>query len=199
MHRRSRLMPTFLASALAALLSPGMASAASPSIETCTGCHGSGTSQSEGVPSLGGMPAVYVTNQLFMFREGQRKADPMNALAEPMSDEDLQAYAAAIAALPKPVSQGEPGEPARMARAEAAIGKHRCASCHGRDLGGDKGIPRILGQREEYLGKTLTAYKTSDRAGFDPQMNEVAGELSAAEISDLAYGIAHGAQGSTPR
>jgi cytochrome c553 len=186
-------MRLFLVAAFAVTLAAG--ATAAPSIEACTGCHGAGTSQSEGVPSLGGMPAVYVTNQLFMFREGQRKAEPMNALAEPMSDEDLQAYAAAIAALPPPAYEGEPGEPARMARAEAAIGKHRCASCHGRDLGGDKGIPRIAGQREEYLGRTLSAYKTSERAGFDPQMNEVAGELSAAEIADLAYALARRAPG----
>ena len=175
---------------LALLLSAGTAVAGSaPSIEGCTACHGAGTSQTEGVPSLGGMPATYITNQLFMFREGQRVADPMNALAEPMSDEDLQAYAALIAALPPPAPQTANDDAARIARSDAAIGKHRCTSCHGRDLGGDKGVPRIAGQREEYLGRALASYKTSDRAGFDPQMNEVASELTAAEIADLAYGI----------
>ncbi|MGU3537413.1 c-type cytochrome [Methylobacterium sp. A54F] len=177
-----------IAAALA--LSAGIAGAATPSIEACTACHGAGTSQSAGVPSLGGMPATYVTNQLFMFREGQRKADPMNALAEPMSDADLQAYAAAVASLPPPRYEGPAADPARVARADAAIRRHRCTSCHGRELGGDQGVPRIAAQREEYLAQALTAYKSSDRAGFDPQMNEVAGELSAEEIGDLAYAIA---------
>lgn len=167
----------------------GASLAAAPDISTCTGCHGAGTSQNEGIPSLGGMPPLYVTNQLFMFREGQRKADPMNALAEPMTDDDLQAYAAAIGSLPAPVYAGEPGELARIARADASISKHRCASCHGADLGGNKGVPRIRAQREEYLATALATYKTSDRAAFDPQMNEVAGELGADEIKDLAYAI----------
>lgn len=167
----------------------GAALAAAPDVSVCTGCHGAGTSQTEGVPSLGGMPALYVTNQLFMFREGQRTAEPMNGLAEPMSDDDLQAYAAAIAALPAPAYQGPEADPERVAHAKAAIGKHRCTSCHGADLAGDKGVPRIRGQREEYLVKALTTYKTSERAGFDPQMNEVAGELSANEIADLAYAL----------
>lgn len=166
------------------------ADAAGPDISVCTDCHGASASATEGIPSLGGMPALYVTNQLFMFREGQRKADPMNSLAEPMTDEDLQAYGAAIAALPPPVYQGTPAEPERVARADAAIGKHRCVSCHGADLGGDKGVPRIKAQREDYLAKALATYKTSERAGFDPQMNEVAGGLSASEIADLAHAIA---------
>ncbi|KAB1079274.1 c-type cytochrome [Methylobacterium soli] len=178
-----------LALAVATVLT-GPVLAAGPSIEGCTACHGAGTSQTEGIPSLGGMPALYVTNQLFMFREGQRKADPMNSLAEPMSDEDLQAYGAAIATLPAPTYQGPAADAERVARANAAIAKHRCASCHGAQLGGDKGVPRIRGQREEYLVTALTTYKTSERAGFDPQMNEVAGELSPNEIADLAYAIA---------
>lgn len=172
-----------------ALALAGSALAAAPDISTCTGCHGEGTSQNEGIPSLGGMPPLYVTNQLFMFREGQRTADPMNALAEPMSDDDLQAYALAIGALPAPVYAGETGDPARVSRADASISKHRCASCHGADLGGNKGVPRIRGQREEYIAAALAAYKSSARAGFDPQMNEVAGELGAEEMKDLAYAI----------
>src|ERR1700712_4811024 len=181
-------MRTRLVLALAAALT-GPALAAGPSTEACTACHGAGTSQTEGIPSLGGMPALYVTNQLFMFREGQRKADPMNSLAEPMTDEDLQAYASEIATLPAPVYRGPAPDPERVARADAAIAKHRCASCHAAQLSGDKGVPRIRGQREEYLVKALTTYKTSERAGFDPQMNEVAGELSTNEIADLAYAI----------
>lgn len=169
----------------------GAALAGAPDISACTGCHGEGTSQNEGIPSLGGMPPLFVTNQLFMFREGQRTADPMNGLAEPMTDDDLQAYAAAISALPAPTYAGPAGDPARMARADASIAKHRCASCHGADLGGNKGVPRIRGQREEYLAAALAAYKSSSRAGFDPQMNEVAGELGADEIKDLAYGLSH--------
>jgi cytochrome c553 len=182
-------MHTRLALALVTALT-GPAFAAGPAIEACTSCHGEGTSQTEGIPSLGGMPALYVTNQLFMFREGQRKADPMNSLAESMSDEDLQAYGAEIAKLPAPVRQVTAVDPERVARADAAITKHRCASCHGAQLSGDKGVPRISGQREEYLIKALTTYKTSERAGFDPQMNEVAGELNTSEIADLAYAIA---------
>jgi len=174
---------TFLAAFLVGAAIPALAAA--PDISACVGCHGPGTSETQGIPSLGGMPALYVTNQLFMFREGQRKADPMNDLAEPMSDDDLKAYADAIAALPAPEGVGK-ADADMSARADAVIAKHRCQSCHGKDLGGDKGVPRIRGQREDYLAAALRGYKSSERAGFDPQMNEVAGELSQSEISDLA-------------
>lgn len=183
-------MRLILALPLAVALT-GAALAAAPDTETCQGCHGAGVSQTEGIPSLGGQQPLYISNQLFMFREGQRKADPMNGIAEPFSDEDLPAYAEAISKLPAPAYAGPAADPARMAAADAAIAKHRCNSCHGATLEGQKGIPRIRSQREEYLLGALTGYKSSDRAGFDPQMNEVAGELSAQEIKDLAYGIAH--------
>ncbi|WP_336488994.1 c-type cytochrome [Methylobacterium nigriterrae] len=164
--------------------------AAAPAIEACTACHGAGTSQNPGVPSLGGMPATFVTNQLFMFREGQRRAEPMNGLAEPMSDDDLTAYATEIAKLPAPVYQGPAGDPARMARARELIGKHRCTSCHGPNLGGQDQIPRLRAQREEYLAAALKGYRSSDRAGFDPAMNEAAQDLNDTDIADLAYAIA---------
>ena len=60
-------------------------------IAPCIGCHGTGTSQSEGVPSLGGQLPDYIVTQLFQFREKQREAPPMNEVAAGFSDDDLRA------------------------------------------------------------------------------------------------------------
>ena len=155
-------------------------------IAPCTGCHGAGTSDTEGVPSLGGQPADYVVTQLFQFRERQRDAPPMNEMAAGFSDDDLRSYADAVASLPAPAWPGPPADAALAGRAQAAIAKHRCSSCHGADLAGRDAIPRIRAQREDYLGQALTGYKSNARPGYDPAMNEVAQELSAAEITDLA-------------
>ncbi len=69
-----------------------------------------------------------------------------------------------------------------MARGQTLVAKHQCTSCHGADLAGRDAIPRIRDQREDYLAKALAGYKSNARPGYDPAMNEVAQELSEADI-----------------
>jgi cytochrome c553 len=152
----------------------------------CIGCHGAGTSETEGVPSLGGQLPDYVVTQLFQFREKQREAPPMNDVAAGFSDDDLRAYADAVATLPPPSRSGPPADPALTERGQALVAKHQCNSCHGSDLAGRDAIPRIRAQREDYLAKALAGYKSNARPGYDPAMNEVAQGLSEADIKDLA-------------
>ncbi|MCX4197446.1 hypothetical protein OMR07_19350, partial [Methylobacterium organophilum] len=123
----------------------------------CIGCHGAGTSATEGVPSLGGQLPDYVVTQLFQFREKQREAPPMNEVAAGFSDDDLRGYADAVATLPPPAWAGPPADAALAARAQALVAKHQCNSCHGPDLAGRDAIPRIRAQREDYLAKALAA------------------------------------------
>ena len=175
---------------LALLAGAALPASAEDRLEPCKACHGAdGRSETPGIPSLGGMPAKYVLNQLYMFREGQRVADPMNALAKPMTDDDLEAYGELVSKLPAP-SAGPalgPADPARVARVDALMARHRCASCHGKVLGGDGQVPRIRDQREDYLAAALSGCKSSDRAGFDTAMNEEASELGGQDIADLAH------------
>ena len=176
------------------VVTSGAASAAPPpeKLAVCLGCHGQdGTSQTDGVPSLGGMPAAYVVTQLFQFREKQRTSPPMNDMAADLSDDDLQVYADAIAALPPPKPSAKPIDESRKARAESLVAKHQCGSCHGSDLAGRDQIPRIRGQREEYLAAALTGYKSNSRPGYDPAMNEVAQTLSDDDIRDLALYVSN--------
>lgn len=156
-------------------------------IAPCLGCHGeSGTSQLEGVPSLGGQRADYIVTQLFQFRENQRTAPPMNDMAAGLSDDDLRNYADALGALPAPVATKAGPDAALAARGQALVSKHQCNSCHTGELTGRDNIPRIRGQREEYLAAALTAYRSNARPGYDPAMNEAAQGLKDDEIRDLA-------------
>jgi len=183
-----------LASALGVLLAGAALAAPEAAMQErlapCVACHGGGTSETEGVPSLGGQQADYVVTQLFQFREKQRAAEPMNDVAAGFSDDDLRAYADAVAALPAPAWSGPAAEPALVARAQALVSKHQCNSCHGADLAGREAIPRIRAQREEYLARSLASYKSNARPGYDPAMNEVAQGLSDADIRDLAAYVA---------
>jgi cytochrome c553 len=159
-------------------------------LPTCLACHGeSGTSQTENVPSLGAQNSPYALIQLFMFREGLRTADPMNDMMKGAADADLQAFADAIAKLPQP-KPAEGGDAQRMAHGQALAGQNHCNMCHRADFSGQENVPRLGGQREDYLLKTLREYKSGARHGYDASMADVVAPMSDADFVDLAYYIA---------
>ncbi|MEA2883798.1 MAG: hypothetical protein QOH32_3054 [Bradyrhizobium sp.] len=159
-------------------------------IAPCLACHGDkGQSVTENIPSLGAQQAPYTLIQLFMFREKLRVFEPMNEMAKPLSDDDLRTFSDFIAKLPKPVPT-EAGDPSRMARALSVAQQHRCNSCHNPDFSGKDNVPRIAGQREDYLVKTLGEYKDNSRHGYDGSMADVMAAVTPEQIADLAWMLA---------
>jgi cytochrome c553 len=169
------------------------ANAAPPErLEPCLACHGAeGQSETPEVPSLGAQPSPYTLIQLFMFREGLRTADPMNAVAKELNDQDLQSTADFIATLPPPQPPADPGIAARMEQGRALAEQHRCNICHRPDFSGQQSVPRLADQREDYLLKTLREYKSGARHAYDATMAEVLQPIGEAQIVELAYYLAH--------
>lgn len=61
----------------------------------CSACHGDkGRSKVPGYPHLAGQDRQYLEQQLHDFRGNQRKGVAMNAMAQPLSDEDIRNIAA---------------------------------------------------------------------------------------------------------
>jgi len=160
-------------------------------LPVCLACHGTnGQSQMPGVPSLGAQQAFYVTVQLLMFRERMRVVAPMNDMAKGLSDDDLRSFAEVIAKLPPPPPATGPTDDARMARARALVEQNHCNVCHTPSFAGQDNVPRIAGQREDYLVKALRGYKDNSRRGYDDAMANVIAPITDAQILDLAYYIA---------
>ena len=173
--------------ALVAAASSALAGIVEERLPQCLACHGAtGASEVEGVPSLGGQPSDYVLIQLYLFREGQRVVEPMNAMAAGLTDDDLRTVADAMSKLPPPAATGEPLSSAALEHGRDLAAKYRCGSCHGADYAGHDQIPRLAAQREDYLVKALTEYKSNARSGYDPAMNAVAQEMNEADIPALA-------------
>lgn len=169
----------------------GSAQTVTERLPLCLACHGdNGRSENAGVPSLGSQQAFYVTVQLLMFRERMRVVDPMNDMTKGLSDDDLRAFADAIAKLPPPPPADGPPDPARMDRARALIDQNRCNFCHTPSLAGQENVPRIADQREDYLIKALRGYKDNSRHGYDDSMAEVMATVTDGQVPDLAYYIA---------
>jgi cytochrome c553 len=142
------------------------------------------------VPSLGAQPAFYLTIQLFMFREKLRVVEPMNQMTQGLSDADLRGMAELIAKLPPPRPAADRPDAARMERAQAVIAQQRCSFCHSRDYSGAENVPRLAGQREDYLAKAMREYKNNARRGYDASMADVLYGVSDEQILDLAYFLA---------
>jgi len=154
----------------------------------CLACHGErGQSAVPEVPSLGAQTSPYLLIQLFLFREKLRRHEIMNEAVKGFSDDDLRTFADALAKLPPPAPAGEATDPARMARGQALVQQYRCNVCHAPDLAGREAVPRIAGQREDFLVKTMREYKTNLRPGYDASMGDVMQPIPDADIRDLAY------------
>jgi cytochrome c553 len=56
-----------------------------------------------------------------------------------------------------------------------------------KDFRGQQQIPRLAGQREEYLLSTMIAFRDNPPPGSDTQMSAVLYDVSDADIAAMAY------------
>jgi len=155
----------------------------------CANCHGDdGRSRMEGIPSLAGQPALFITTQMILFREGLRQVPAMVAFAEGLPDRDIEDLAAHFASLPPGPPEDRPArDPALFAAGQALIGPRNCAVCHLPSLAGREQVPRIIGQREDFLARTMAEYRDGVRVGADSQMNGAVVGLSDPQLAALAH------------
>lgn len=154
----------------------------------CLACHGErGQSANPEVPSLGAQTSPYLLIQLYLFREKLRRHEVMNEAVKGLSDDDLRTFADVISKLPPPAPASEAINPARMARGQELVRQYRCNVCHNPDLTGRDAVPRIAGQREDFLVKTMREYKSNQRAGYDASMGDVMQPIPDADILELGY------------
>lgn len=157
----------------------------------CLACHGEkGQSLIPEVPSLGAQPIFFLSVQLLMFREKMRNIEPMTGMMQGWSDDELRRAAAAIAKLPAPLPSAQTIDASRAEKARALIQQHRCNFCHKQDFSGEENAPRLAGQREDYLVKTLREYKNNSRRAYDPSMADALHPLTDADFQDLAHYLA---------
>ena len=110
-----------------------------------------GNSATAGMPSIAGQPKLFMENQLVLFREGIRKSPVMTPLMAGIPDKE-------IVSSWRSISRSRPVKPSRTARRKllrdrgrALAKKLRCGICHLSDFSGQKQMPRLAGQREDYL------------------------------------------------
>lgn len=160
--------------------------------QRCAACHGAdGRSIAAEIPMLAGQQREFVTLQLILFREGIRPVPAMQAAADKLSDEDVEALAAHYAGLPARAAERAPRDTALAARGQAVSAARNCGVCHLPDYAGRAQVPRLTRQHEAFLARTLAEYRDGRRVGIDTQMNGAVQGLSDADIAALAHHLAH--------
>ncbi len=182
-----------LALALLALAS-GAARAQSadqpPKAAICAACHGpDGNSVTPLVPSLAGQTARYLYLQLRDFQEGRRSNEQMTPVAKTLSRDDVGELATWFAAQRLQPQKFEP-DPQKAKLGLAKAEETLCTMCHLGGFAGQNEIPRVAGQRYDYIVKQLSDFKAKRRTNDAGNMTSVAATLSDTDIDNLAQYIA---------
>lgn len=185
-------LATMSALAIAVLLSSATARAqgeredGKTKFYTCVGCHGiegySNTYPAYQVPRLGGQHADYVISALKTYQSGARPHPSMQGNAMSLSDRDIEDIAAYVAAF-RSITVDLP------VTGDVVAGKTKaeaCAGCHGEDGNSatGSGFPRLAGQYQSYLIKTLQDYKSGKRN--NALMSGIAAGLGQRDMEDIA-------------
>lgn len=152
---------------------------------TCKGCHSTpgytNTYPTYHVPKVGGQHAEYVVAALQAYQKGERKHGSMLANTSNLSVQDMEDLAAYIARF-KFLNPGVPVS-GDVEAGKALSGS--CAACHGEDGNSlNPMYPRLAGQYEDYLVKSLQDYKSGARS--NALMQGLVQNLSEKDMRDLA-------------
>jgi cytochrome c553 len=160
-------------------------------LSLCAACHGvDGNSTNPQVPSIAGHPPLYIETQLVLFREELRKSEPMAPVVKGMKDAEIVELAGHFSRLPRKVMESGAVDPKLAQRARALAKKNNCNVCHLSDFSGQNQVPRLAGQREEYLVSEMLAYRDNQRKGGDTIMAASLYGVSDADIRALAHFLA---------
>jgi cytochrome c553 len=148
----------------------GKAAAGATKSAICSSCHGqNGNSVNPEWPRLAGQSAVYIAEQLRLFRSGVRDNPVMKPLAATLSDQDIGDLAVYYEAQTPTGLEADPsywqaGE-ALYLRGDRAHEIPACVACHGPVGRGNlaAGYPALRAQQAVYVVKQLNDYASGTR------------------------------------
>jgi cytochrome c553 len=157
----------------------------------CESCHGTPErAPLPGTPYLAGQQYVFLETQMFLFREGLRDVPQMAGLFRGVTDRDFADIGAYFARQTPPRGTSRP-DPTLHARGAALARAMGCGSCHLPDYRGQKHVPRLDNQPEDYLVAAMKAYRDNTRTGSDTSMNAALYQVGDDDLRALAHYLAH--------
>lgn len=156
-------------------------------LKACAACHGEdGNSVIAGTPSIAGQPRIFLENYLVLTREGLRGSEVMQALLKGVPDRDIVALARHYSALEARPAPG-PVDRVLFERGRGIAARTRCGSCHLPNYTGREQMPRLAGQREEFLLEVMLQYRQNRRRGGDTMMSAALYGIPDSDFPALAH------------
>jgi cytochrome c553 len=160
----------------------------------CQACHGAnGNSANPQWPSLAGIGADYIAEQLQNFKEGKRNNAIMMPLAAGLSPDDMADLGAYFGGLANTGLEADPSYWQAGQKLYRGGDKDRgipaCMACHGPTGAGNEPakFPALRGQHSEYVVKQLNDYVAGARpAGPGGIMPAIAKRLSPEDMRNVA-------------
>jgi cytochrome c553 len=170
----------------------------------CSACHGPNGNSSKDTPTwprLAGQSAVYIAEQLRLFRSGTRDNPVMKPLASGLSDQDISDLAVYYEAQTVEGLEADPSYwkagSELYRRGDKARNIPACVACHGPVGRGNlaAGYPALRAQQSPYVVTQLTNYANGSRytgtnvASADPNsvmMFTIAKRLTPEDIRNVA-------------
>jgi cytochrome c553 len=179
--------------ASSASMGAGNAEAGAAKAVVCQACHGAnGVSQNPEWPSLAGIGADYIAEQLSLFKDGKRANPVMMPMAMGLSAEDMADIGAYFNKFPNPNGEAGPSNAKAGEKlyrgGDAARGIPACAACHGATgRGADAAkFPSLHGQQSVYASKQLHDYASGARTtGPGNVMQTIAKRLSDDDMRNV--------------
>jgi len=175
-------------------LPAGSVEAGAAKAVTCAACHGAnGNSVNPEWPSLAGLGADYITEQLNNFKSGKRMNAIMMGMVAALSPDDYADLGAYFDSLPNTGLESDPsfweageklyrgGDPTR--------GIPACMACHGPTGAGNEPakFPALRGQHSVYVIKQLNDYASGARTtGPNGVMQTIAKRLTPDDMRNVA-------------
>ena len=135
----------------------GNVAAGQPLSANCGECHGAyGISRDPKVPNLAAQEAKYLVNAITAYRDRTRKQEAMHTFLSNISDKGILNIAAYYSVQQAPAAQIESFTMKNLAE--------KCDRCHDVNIDNPMMIvPKINGQKKNYIIKTLHAYQDNSR------------------------------------
>jgi cytochrome c553 len=148
------------------------------------------------MPRLAGQQPDYIEEQLKAFSEGRRAGRFMGNVSRALKLEMIKALSISFQSLDPAALGGSPKELVSQGKDIYENGVQSanippCATCHGPQAKGDGQIPRLAGQLNDYIFKTLSNWKNERRQKpADPNASAIlhptAQQLTAHQIDAIA-------------
>ena len=156
----------------------------------CGACHGlNGVPEDPSTPIIWGQNAGYLYVQFRDYQKGARKDYRMTPIAQYVVTADALALAEYFSSKPWPNINQPSASKADAALALTAINSVVCTSCHLEQFQGDSAIPRLAGQRRDYLAKTMMDFRTRTRDN-NPGMSDLIHTVTPDQLTAIAAYLA---------